>query len=84
MGIAQAKGEIEGFIKVISDSSDKITGAHIIGPDATNLIGAATLAVKNGLKIDQLANTFQAHPSFSEGLQEAALSVLSRSLHQVN
>jgi len=42
------------------------------------------LAVKNGLKIDQLAETFQAHPTYPEGLQEAALAVLSKGLHSIN
>ncbi|MBU0672597.1 MAG: dihydrolipoyl dehydrogenase [Candidatus Margulisbacteria bacterium] len=84
LGIAQAKGEIEGFIKVVSDSSNRITGVHIIGPDATNLIGTAALALRNGFTTDELAKTFQAHPSFPEGLQEAALSALKRSIHQIN
>lgn len=84
LGIAQAKGDIEGFIKVVSDNDGRITGVHIIGPDASNLIGAATIAVKNKLNVGQLAETFQAHPSFCEGLQEAALSLLKRSIHSIN
>ncbi|MFH1347919.1 MAG: dihydrolipoyl dehydrogenase [Candidatus Margulisiibacteriota bacterium] len=84
LGIAQAKGEIEGFIKVVANENGKLLGVHILGPDATNLIGAATIALRNGLKIDQLAETFQAHPSCPEGLQEAALSALKRSLHIIN
>lgn len=84
LGIAQAKGEIEGFIKVVSNENGKLLGVHIIGPDATNLIGAATIALKDGLKVDQLAETFQAHPSYFEGLQEAALSALKRSIHSIN
>ncbi|MFH1361577.1 MAG: dihydrolipoyl dehydrogenase [bacterium] len=83
LGIAQAKGDIEGFIKVIADSSNKLLGVHILGPDATNLIGAATIAVKNGIKADQLAETLQAHPSYPEGLHEAALATLARSLHGI-
>ncbi|MFH1347609.1 MAG: dihydrolipoyl dehydrogenase [Candidatus Margulisiibacteriota bacterium] len=84
LGIAQAKGEIEGFIKVVANENGKLLGVHILGPDATNLIGAATIALRNGLKIDQLAETFQAHPSYPEGLHEAALSTLKRSLHIIN
>ncbi|MFC1571177.1 dihydrolipoyl dehydrogenase [Candidatus Margulisiibacteriota bacterium] len=83
LGIAQAMGEIEGFIKVISDAKGKLLGIHILGAEATTLIGAATIALKNGLTVDQLAETFQGHPSFPEGLHEAALSALKRSLHQI-
>src|SRR3989338_8671058 len=54
LGIAQAMGEIEGFIKVVSDEQGKILGVHIIGSDANTLIGSATLAIKNGLTVNQL------------------------------
>ena len=64
LGIAQAMGEIEGSIKIISDGEEKILGVHILGPEATTLIGIATLAIKNNLNIDQLAETFQAHPTY--------------------
>jgi dihydrolipoamide dehydrogenase len=84
LGIAQAMGEIEGFIKVISDENGKILGVHILGPEATNLIGGATTAVKQGLKVEQLAGSFQAHPTYPEGLQEAALNAMKRSLHNIN
>lgn len=84
LGIAQAMGEIEGFIKVISDENGKILGVHIIGPEANTIIGAAVIAIKNKLTVDQLAETIQAHPSFPEGLQEAALNVLKRSFHTLN
>jgi len=84
LGIAKAMGEIEGFIKVISDENNRIVGVHILGPEATDQIGMATIAVKNGLKVEQLAETFQSHPTYPEGLQEAALNVLKRSLHIIN
>ena len=84
LGIAQAIGEIEGSIKVVSDGEGKILGVHILGPEANTLISIATIAIKNKLKVDQLAETFQAHPTYPEGLQEAALNVLKRSLHIIN
>lgn len=84
LGIAQAAGEIEGFIKVISEDNGKLLGIHILGPEANNLIGCATLAIKNGLTVDQLAESFQAHPTYPEGLQEASLNALKRSLHIIN
>jgi dihydrolipoamide dehydrogenase len=84
LGIAAAMGEIEGFIKVISREDGTMLGIHILGPEATNLIGSATVAIKNGLKVEQLAETFQAHPTYPEGLQEAALNALKKSLHSIN
>jgi pyruvate/2-oxoglutarate dehydrogenase complex dihydrolipoamide dehydrogenase (E3) component len=48
------------------------------------LIGIAALALKQRLKVEQLAETFQSHPSYPEGLQEASLAALSRSLHTLN
>jgi dihydrolipoamide dehydrogenase len=84
LGIAQAQEETEGFIKVIADQDNKILGVHIIGPNASELIGSATIAIKNGLTVKQLGEVFQAHPSYPEGLQEAALNVLKKSLHIIN
>ncbi|MFA4905122.1 MAG: FAD-dependent oxidoreductase [Candidatus Margulisiibacteriota bacterium] len=84
LGIAAALGEAEGFVKVISDEAGKLLGVHILGPEATTLIGAATTAIKNGLSVEKLAGTWQSHPSFPEGLQEAALAALKRSLHSIN
>ncbi|MEA3493031.1 MAG: dihydrolipoyl dehydrogenase [Candidatus Margulisiibacteriota bacterium] len=84
LGIAQAKGEIEGFIKVVADDSNKLLGIHILGADAVNLLGGAVVAVKNGLTVNQLSGTLQAHPSHPEGLYEAALNVLKKSLHIIN
>ncbi|OGC21012.1 dihydrolipoyl dehydrogenase [candidate division WOR-1 bacterium RIFOXYC2_FULL_37_10] len=84
LGIAQAMGDIEGFIKVVADENNKILGVHIVGSEANTIIGAAAIALKNKLTTDQLANTIQAHPSFPEGLQEAALASLQKSLHVIN
>ncbi|MBI5078592.1 dihydrolipoyl dehydrogenase, partial [Candidatus Saganbacteria bacterium] len=84
LGIAQAMGELDGLIKLISDDNGKILGVHILGAEASTLIGAAAVAVKNGLTVNQLAETFQSHPSYPEGLQEAALNSLQRSLHSIN
>jgi len=84
LGIAQAMGEIEGFIKVVADENNKLLGIHILGAEATCLLGSAVVAVKNGLKVEQLSETLQAHPSYPEGLHEAALHALRKSLHILN
>jgi dihydrolipoamide dehydrogenase len=84
LGIAQAKGEIEGFVKVVADENNKLLGIHILGSDAASLLGSAVIAIKNGLTANQLSETLQAHPSYPEGLHEASLSVLKKSLHSLN
>ncbi|OGW40964.1 MAG: dihydrolipoyl dehydrogenase [Nitrospirae bacterium RBG_13_39_12] len=79
---AHIMGEFTGFIKIVSEeSSDRILGAHIIGPHATELIHEAALAIKNGLKISDLSETIHAHPTLSEGLMEAAEDVHGEAIH---
>jgi dihydrolipoamide dehydrogenase len=74
-GRALTLGQSEGFVKVIADSkSGRLLGAHIIGPRATDLIAEATLAVQNGLTMEQLDLTIHAHPTLPEALMEAALA----------
>ncbi|MFH1199242.1 MAG: dihydrolipoyl dehydrogenase [Candidatus Omnitrophota bacterium] len=71
-GMARILGESEGFIKIISDkNNDKILGASIIGPKATELIGILGLAVKNELKTIQIIDTIFAHPTLSEAIGQA-------------
>jgi len=82
LGKAHAMGEISGFIKIVADhDSDKVLGAHIIGPHAADLIHEAALAVKNGLTIKDIASTIHAHPTLSEGLMEAAEDVHEAAIH---
>jgi len=71
-GMARILGETEGFIKIISDkNTSNVLGASIIGPRATELIGIFSLAISNNLKISQIKDTIFAHPTLSEGIQEA-------------
>ncbi|MHB8612779.1 MAG: dihydrolipoyl dehydrogenase [Candidatus Dormibacteraceae bacterium] len=78
-------GQPEGFVKVIADaSSGRLLGAHIIGPRATDLIAEATLAVQNGLTIEQIDLTIHAHPTLPESLMEAALAAQGRAIHITN
>jgi len=82
LGKAQAIGEIEGVIKIVSDSvSDRILGVHIIGPHASDLIHEAALAMRNGLTARDIAETIHAHPTLSEGLKEAAEDVYGEAIH---
>ncbi|HEY8633423.1 MAG TPA: dihydrolipoyl dehydrogenase [Candidatus Dormibacteraeota bacterium] len=84
-GRALTLGQSEGFVKVIADSgSGKLLGAHIIGPRATDLIAEATLAIQNGLTMEQLDLTIHAHPTLPESLMEAALAAQGRAIHIAN
>jgi dihydrolipoamide dehydrogenase len=71
-GMARILEETEGFLKIISDKKTSVVlGASIIGPKATELIGALTIAAANRLSIPQLKETIFAHPTLSECLGEA-------------
>jgi dihydrolipoamide dehydrogenase len=84
-GRALTLGQSEGFVKVIADaSSGRLLGAHIIGPRATDLIAEATLAVQNGLTLEQIDLTIHAHPTLPESLMEAALAAQGRAIHIAN
>src|SRR5438445_3093074 len=84
-GRALTLGQSEGFAKVIADAdSGRLLGAHIIGPRATDLISEATLAVQNGLTLEQIDLTIHAHPTLPESLMEAALAAQGRAIHIAN
>src|SRR2546426_7896343 len=84
-GRALTLGQTEGFVKVIADAeSNKLLGAHIIGPRATDLIAEATLAIQNGLTLEQIDLTIHAHPTLPESLMEAALAAQGRAIHIAN
>ncbi|SET17323.1 dihydrolipoyl dehydrogenase [Anaerobranca gottschalkii] len=81
-GKALTIGEDRGFIKIIKDkSSNKIIGGAIIGPNATDLIGEITLAIKNHLKVEDIIETIHAHPTTSEVIHEGALAVEGGAIH---
>ncbi|HWZ19179.1 MAG TPA: dihydrolipoyl dehydrogenase [Ktedonobacteraceae bacterium] len=80
-GKAVAIGETEGFTKVIIGKYDEILGAHIIGPDATNLISEYSVAMRSELTADEIIETIHPHPTLSEGLREAMLTVEGRPIH---
>jgi len=78
-------GQPEGFVKVVAEASTgRLLGAHIIGPRATDLIAEATLAIQNGLTLEQIDLTIHAHPTLPESLMEAALAAQGRAIHITN
>ena len=81
-GRARAMGESSGLVKIIGDGkTDRILGVHIIGPQASELIAEAVLAMEFDGSCEDLARTIHAHPTLTEALHEAALGVANRSLH---
>ncbi|GAC1466972.1 MAG: dihydrolipoyl dehydrogenase [Ktedonobacteraceae bacterium] len=80
-GKAVAMSETEGFTKLIMGKYGEILGAHIIGPDATNLISEYSVAMRGELTVDEISETIHPHPTLSEGLREAVLAVEGHPLH---
>lgn len=81
-GRARAMGSTEGFVKILADkTTDRILGAHIIGPDAGTLIAEIATAMEFGASAEDVARTCHAHPSLNEAVKEAALAVDGRALH---
>lgn len=81
-GKALTLGESKGFIKIIKDqATDKIIGGAIIGPHATDLIAEIALALKNGLKSEDIIETIHAHPTTAEAVHESALAAEGGAIH---
>ena len=80
-GKAVAMGETDGFTKVIIGKYGEILGAHIIGPDATNLVSEYSVAMRGELTVEEIAETIHPHPTLSEGLREAVLAAEGRPIH---
>ena len=79
---AKAIDDAEGFVKILADKkTDKVLGAHLIGPHAGELIAEIGVAMEFGASSEDIARTCHAHPTFSEAVKEAALSVDKRAIH---
>ncbi len=77
-------GEIDGLVKIVSDSdTDRILGAHIIGPHASDIIHEAALAIRKGLKTNDIIETIHAHPTFSEAIMEATEDLYGMAIHVI-
>ncbi len=79
---AKAIDDAEGFVKILADEkTDKVLGAHLIGPHVGELIAEIGVAMEFGASSEDIARTCHAHPTFSEAVKEAALSVDKRAIH---
>jgi dihydrolipoamide dehydrogenase len=81
-GKAMGLGDAVGFVKVVADAKHhEIIGAHLIGPDVTELLPALTLAQKWDLTADEVARNVFAHPTLSEAVKEAVEGIAG---HMIN
>ena len=81
-GRARAMGDTDGFVKILADkTTDRLLGAHILGPDAGTLIAELTTAIEFGASAEDVARICHAHPTLSEAVKEAALAAEGRALH---
>jgi dihydrolipoamide dehydrogenase len=81
-GRAKAMGEREGQVKILADAqSDRIVGAHILGPRASDLIAEIATAMELGATAEDVARSVHAHPTLPEAVREAALAVAKRAIH---
>ena len=81
-GKAQGLGDAVGFVKVVADAEhNEILGAHMIGPEVTELLPVLTLAQQWDLTADEVSRNVFAHPTLSEMMHESVLGAYGRALH---
>jgi dihydrolipoamide dehydrogenase len=81
-GRAVSMMETDGFVKIIADAKTHIVlGVHIVGPEASNLISEAALAIEMGARLEDLALTIHPHPTLGETMMEAAEAALGHAIH---
>jgi len=81
-GRAKTASAASGFAKVIAKKDNTIIGIHIAGRGASEMLGAAGVAVTHGLNVDDWRETIVAHPTFGEILREAALDAVGEAFHK--
>jgi len=81
-GRARAMGDIDGFVKILADAkTDRVLGAHIIGPNAGDLIAEVVLGMEFAAASEDIARTCHSHPGLGEAVKEACLAVDGRAIH---
>ena len=79
---ARTNMDTDGFVKILADAkTDRVLGAHIIGPDAGNMIHEIVLTIEFGGSAEDMARTCHGHPTLNEAVKEAALAVAGRPIH---
>ncbi|MHB8622492.1 MAG: dihydrolipoyl dehydrogenase [Sulfuricaulis sp.] len=81
-GRAKAMGKTAGFIKILADAhTDRVRGVHLIGPQCSELVASAALALAFGAASEDIMRTMFAHPTLAEAIHEAALAVAGHAIH---
>lgn len=81
-GRAVSMSETDGFVKMIADKKTHVLlGVHIVGPEASNLISEAVLAIEMGARLEDLSLSIHPHPSLGETMMEAAEATLGHAIH---
>jgi len=84
-GRARAMEDTAGLVKIIAhQQTDRILGVHMVGPNVSELVAEAVLAMEYSASSEDLARTIHAHPTLAEAIHEAALAVDKRAIHKVN
>jgi dihydrolipoamide dehydrogenase len=83
-GRAMTMDALDGMIKVMADESDRVVGAHLVAPGASDMIPVLTMAVAKGMTLEELDNIIYIHPTLSEAIGEAALKAKNKALHILN
>lgn len=79
---ARSVGNTDGFVKILADAqTDRVLGAHIIGPEAGILIAEIAIAMEFGASSEDIARTCHAHPTLEEAVKEAALATFAKPIH---
>jgi dihydrolipoamide dehydrogenase len=85
LGKAMAMGETEGFVKVVADKATKqVLGVHIVGPEASTLIGEAALGIEMASFLEDISFTIHPHPTLGEALMEASAHAMGAAIHISN
>lgn len=83
-GKALTMNAAEGMMKVIvSRDKQKILGVHIVGPNASDLLAEAAIAMRGEFTVEEAANTMHGHPTLSEAFEEALTLTLGRGIHSM-
>jgi len=83
-GRALTLEKMEGLVKILSDEDERIIGAQILSPHASEIISEVTLAIQKDLKLKDLSSTVHIHPTLSEAVMEAALNARNEAIHMLN
>ena len=84
LGRALTAGEPEGFVKIISNEEDGLVlGVQIVGPEASDLISEAALAMEMGATVEDIALTVHPHPTLPEAIMEASELASGKPVHQL-